>query len=97
MKQNLRCSTSDVLVMAVLCVAVGLCVGPARAQEPYPSRPINLIVTTAAGGANDLVARALSERLSESMRQPVIIENQPAGNGGIAAGQVARADPMATR
>jgi tripartite-type tricarboxylate transporter receptor subunit TctC len=93
MKQNLRCSTSDVLVMAVLWVAVGLCVGPARAQEPYPSRPINLIVTTAAGGANDLVARALSERLSESMRQPVIIENQPAGNGGIAAGQVARAAP----
>ena len=65
----------------------------ARAQDAYPSKPIQLVVTTAAGGANDLVARALAERLSESMRQPIIIENQPAGNGGIAAGQVARATP----
>jgi tripartite-type tricarboxylate transporter receptor subunit TctC len=66
---------------------------PAGAQEFYPSKPIHLIVTTAAGGAGDLVARAAAERLSESMRQPVIIENQPAGNGGIAAGQIARAAP----
>jgi tripartite-type tricarboxylate transporter receptor subunit TctC len=62
------------------------------AQE-YPSKPIHFIVTTAAGGAGDLVARALADRLSESLRQPVIIENQPAGNGGIAAGQVARSAP----
>jgi tripartite-type tricarboxylate transporter receptor subunit TctC len=66
---------------------------PVQAQDAYPSKPIKLVVTTAAGGANDLVARALAERLSESMRQPVVIENQPAGNGGIAAGQVARAAP----
>ena len=65
--------------------------GFAGAQERYPSKPIQLIVTTAAGGANDLVARAVGERLSESLGQPVIIENQPAGNGGIAAAQVARA------
>jgi tripartite-type tricarboxylate transporter receptor subunit TctC len=65
----------------------------ARAQDSYPSKPIQLVVTTAAGGANDLVARTLAERLSESMRQPIIIENQPAGNGGIAAAQVARAAP----
>jgi tripartite-type tricarboxylate transporter receptor subunit TctC len=65
----------------------------AGAQELYPSKPIHLIVTTAAGGAGDLVARSVAERLSEAMRQPVIIENQPAGNGGIAAGQVARAAP----
>jgi tripartite-type tricarboxylate transporter receptor subunit TctC len=52
-----------------------------------------LIVTTAAGGAGDLVARASADRLSQSMGQPVIIENQPAGNGAVAAGQVARAAP----
>ena len=52
-----------------------------------------MIVTTAAGGAGDLVARALADRLSQTMGQPVIIENQPAGNGAVAAGQVARAAP----
>jgi tripartite-type tricarboxylate transporter receptor subunit TctC len=65
----------------------------AKAQESFPTRPINLLVTTAAGGANDLVARALAERLSEALRQPVVIENQPAGNGGVAAAQVAKAAP----
>ena len=64
-----------------------------QAQESYPSKPIQLVVTTAAGGALDLVARAVAERLSESMRQPVIIENQPAGNGSVAAGQFAKAPP----
>jgi tripartite-type tricarboxylate transporter receptor subunit TctC len=52
-----------------------------------------LIVTTAVGGAGDAVARAVADRLSESMRQPVIVENMPAANGGLAAGQVARAAP----
>jgi tripartite-type tricarboxylate transporter receptor subunit TctC len=77
----------------VLCGALTLCAGFARAQDSYPAKSIQLVVTTAAGGANDLVARALAERLSESLRQPVVIENQPAGNGGIAAGQVAKAAP----
>ena len=77
---------SGALVLSMLC-------GAAAAQDSYPTKSIQLIVTTAAGGANDLVARALAERLSESMRQPVIIENQPAGNGGVAAGQVAKATP----
>lgn len=64
-----------------------------QAQELYPSKPIQLVVTTAAGGALDLVTRAVAERLSKSMRQPVIIENQPAGNGSVAAGQFAKAPP----
>jgi len=75
------------------CLALILYAVSAGADDLYPTKPIHLIVTTAAGGAGDLVARAVAERLSESMRQPVIIENQPAGNGGIAAGQVARAAP----
>ena len=86
---------------AVLCaiVASASCFGlaqsaqPAWAQETYPSKPIHLVVTTAAGGAGDLVARALADRLSQSFGQPAIVENQPAGNGAVAAGQVARAAP----
>ena len=65
----------------------------AAAQESYPSKPIRLVVTTAAGGANDLVARTVAERLSEGLGQPVVVENLPAGNGSVAGGQVARAAP----
>jgi tripartite-type tricarboxylate transporter receptor subunit TctC len=49
------------------------------------------VVTTAAGGALDLVARTVADGLSASMHQPIIIDNQPAGNGSVAAGQFAKA------
>jgi tripartite-type tricarboxylate transporter receptor subunit TctC len=82
-----------VIASSALCLGLLACVGESRAQDGYPSRPIQLVVTTAAGGALDLVARTTAERLSESLRQPLIIENLPAGNGSIAAGQFARATP----
>ncbi len=66
---------------------------PAAAQPAYPERTIQLVVTTAAGGALDLVARTVAERLSESLLQPVVIENQPAANGSVAAGQFVKAEP----
>jgi len=75
-----------------LCLGVTASVNPARTQG-YPSKPIQLLVTTAAGGALDLIARTTAERLAESMRQPVVIENLPAGNGSVAAGQFAKATP----
>jgi tripartite-type tricarboxylate transporter receptor subunit TctC len=64
-----------------------------HAQDSYPTKPIQMTVTTAAGGALDLVARTVADRLSASMGQPIIIENQPAGNGGVAAGQFSKAKP----
>jgi tripartite-type tricarboxylate transporter receptor subunit TctC len=67
--------------------------GSANADEPYPSKPIRLILPQPAGGAVDLIARSLADRLAESMRQPVIVENQPGANGGLAAGQVTRSPP----
>ena len=63
------------------------------AQSNYPSRSIQVVVTTAAGGALDLVARTTTERLAEALQQPLIIDNQPAGNGTVAAGQFAKATP----
>jgi tripartite-type tricarboxylate transporter receptor subunit TctC len=93
MRQSVNLHSLHPLRALVSCVALSLCAMSVSAQDLYPSKPVHLIVTTAAGGAGDLVARAVAERLSESMRQPVVVENQPAGNGGIAAGQVARAAP----
>ncbi len=76
-----------------LLVLLGHCVATdnALAQQTYPTKPIQFVVTTAAGGANDLVARTVGNRLSELLQQPIVIENQPAANGSIAASQVARA------
>jgi tripartite-type tricarboxylate transporter receptor subunit TctC len=83
------------IALASLCVlagAAGFDPG-ARAEDPYPSKPVRLVLPQPAGGAVDLIARTLGDRLSEAMRQPVIVENQPGANGGLAAGQVARAPP----
>lgn len=66
---------------------------PGRAQAGWPSRPIVLVVGFAPGGPNDLVARQLAQRLSEQLRQQVVVENKPGANGNIAASLVARAAP----
>src|SRR5262249_57867279 len=63
------------------------------AEAPYPSKPARLALPQPAGGAVDLIARTLGDRLSQALRQPVIVENQPGANGGLAAGQVARSTP----
>ena len=80
------------VVVSALGVAL-LSAASAHAQDSYPSKPIQVVVTTAAGGALDLVARTVADRLSASMHQPIIIDNQPAGNGSVAAGQFAKAVP----
>src|SRR5215472_8076587 len=88
MSTNLKCSA----VLSVL--GIGLFSAPSvHAQDSYPWKPIQLVVTTAAGGALDLVARTVADGLSASMHQPIIIDNQPAGNGSVAAGQFAKAMP----
>jgi tripartite-type tricarboxylate transporter receptor subunit TctC len=76
----------------VSVLGIGLFSTPsAHAQDNYPWKPIQLVVTTAAGGALDLVARTVADGLSAAMHQPIIIDNQPAGNGSVAAGQFAKA------
>jgi tripartite-type tricarboxylate transporter receptor subunit TctC len=79
---------SAALVLA--CAVVGL--NPANSQD-YPSRTIKLILPQPAGGAVDLIARSLGERLAEQMNQPVIVENMPGANGSLAGAAVARAAP----
>ncbi len=86
MSTNLKCCA------ALSVLGIGLFFAPSvHAQDNYPWKPIQLVVTTAAGGALDLVARTVADGLSASMHQPIIIDNQPAGNGSVAAGQFAKA------
>ena len=70
-----------------------LCNGIALAQEAYPSRPIRLIVSFTPGGGADLTARAVGQGMSETLRQPVVVENRPGANGLVGAAAVAKSPP----
>jgi tripartite-type tricarboxylate transporter receptor subunit TctC len=61
------------------------------AAQSYPTRPVHMVVPFAAGGAVDTVARALGQKLGESWKQPVIVDNRPGAGGNIAAEAVAKA------
>ena len=63
----------------LLSLAVGLA-GPAFPQEPFPSKPLRIIVTFGAGGSGDLLARALGQELGDVLGQSVIVENRAGGN-----------------
>jgi tripartite-type tricarboxylate transporter receptor subunit TctC len=66
--------------------------GGAHAQS-FPQRPLRMLVGFAPGGANDILARIVAQKLSESMAQPVLVENRPGNAGLIAAELLAKAPP----
>jgi tripartite-type tricarboxylate transporter receptor subunit TctC len=65
----------------------------ARAEETWPERPIKLLVTSAAGGGIDLMARVLTDGLSRQLPKPVIVENNGSAGGLVATRTVVKADP----
>jgi len=74
--------------------ALGLALAaPALTHAAWPERPITLIVPWAAGGSTDILARVLSEGLTQSLGQPVIVENRSGASGNIGTTFVARAKP----
>jgi len=62
-------------------------------QAAWPEKPITIVVPTAAGGANDAMARTLGQAMSVILKQPVVVENKAGANGGIASEYVMRAAP----
>lgn len=65
----------------------------AAAADAYPSKPIKWVVPFPPGGAMDTMARTLGEKLSVSMKQPVVVENRPGAGGTIGSSVVAKAAP----
>lgn len=90
----MRTPGRNLLTMA--CLGWLVLAAPAFAQEDpskYPSRPIHIIVGFAAGGGNDIIARVFGQKLSESLGQPVIVENKPGGGAIVATEYVAKSQP----
>lgn len=64
-----------------------------HAADPWPSRPLKIVVPYPPGGSSDIIARSISQQLSESLKQPVIVENKPGANGNLGADYVAKSAP----
>jgi tripartite-type tricarboxylate transporter receptor subunit TctC len=79
-----------ICVAAVIAALAGI--GTASAQN-YPTRPITMIVPFPAGGATDVIARIMAERMRGLLGQPIIIENVGGADGSIGVGRTARARP----
>lgn len=75
-----------------ISIAIGLAyVGITAFAQPYPNKPVNLVVPQAAGGTNDIVARLIAPALGEALGASTVVENRPGAGGNIGTQSVARA------
>lgn len=88
----MRLIPSSPLRRALLALALAPLTLGSQAAEPWPSKPVKLLVGFPAGTSPDLVARTLAEPLSKALGQPVVVENRPGAGGNIAADLVAKAN-----
>jgi len=89
--QGLYQTTFSPLVLAALLSYSGS-VDAAAQGQPYPLRPVRVLVPNAAGGATDILARTVSARMGEALNQNFVIDNRP-GAGGNIASELTRASP----
>lgn len=89
----MKLCTSILAGLGALLASSFLINGTARAADPYPNRPITLVVPYAAGGPTDIVARLLATPMGQALGQTVIVDNTVGAGGTIAATRVARAAP----
>ena len=83
-------SRRRILSNAVLLAAAPLA---ASAQTSFPTKPLRIVVPNAPGGAADLTARAVGQKMSQGLGQPVVIDNKPGAGGVVAGDMVAKAPP----
>lgn len=78
---------------AALAAATLVGLGHANAQQPYPTRPITIVVPFSAGGPTDVLARILGQHMSQTLGQQIVVENVTGGGGSLGAARVAKAAP----
>lgn len=81
----------NIRALLILCVA-SVVAGGAAAQS-FPAKPVRIIVPFAPGGATDLIARTVGQKMSEQMGQPVVVENRTGGGGNVGTEAIVRAAP----
>src|SRR6267154_3911716 len=87
-----RAKSAPLPTLRALLLAFAL-LSPAAQAQDFPSRPIRIIVPNPPGGAGDISARLIGQKLSESLRQPVVVENQAGASGSIGMNMLKRAAP----
>lgn len=78
---------------AASALALALLASPGTAQEPWPARPVKLIVPSSPGGGTDLFARLLGQALGEALKQQFVVDNRPGASGNIGAEAAAKSAP----
>ncbi|MEO6322492.1 MAG: tripartite tricarboxylate transporter substrate-binding protein, partial [Polaromonas sp.] len=79
--------------LCVLASAAALCAGASAQAQTFPNKPIKIVVPFSAGGATDVLARVLAEKMAAGLGQPIIIDNKPGAAGIIGTDAVAKAPP----
>jgi tripartite-type tricarboxylate transporter receptor subunit TctC len=74
-------------------LVLGLLIALPALSQPYPAKPVKLMVPFPAGSATDQIARVMGQELQSALGQPFVVENKPGAQGSIAATEVARAAP----
>lgn len=85
--------TASVTLTTLTSLAAAISMAVTAQAQPFPSKPISLVVPFPAGGTTDVLARALGQELAKSLGQPVIVENKPGAGATLGADFVAKAKP----
>jgi len=80
-------------ILLLVAAALMSVVAPSPWAQGYPSKPIRLLSPFAPGGGTDILARIIGPQVSESLGQPIVVENRPGGGGTVGAAITVRSDP----